>query len=115
MSTKFKFEVVTPAILAQMRHRSAIFDGEVVVWHKALQEFLPFNMIKQVVYAAARDIQAGEEVVRAVGAVAVGEAGAASVRVLLAFFRCRSRCLDRASPLHVLHGDIHSCSKLHRA
>eukprot|EP00892_Ulva_mutabilis_P006390 jgi/Ulvmu1/4122/UM019_0101.1 len=64
VSSKYKFEVVTPALLAQVQHRSAIFDGEIVGWHKALQEFLPFNVIKQIVYAAAREVKAGEEIVR---------------------------------------------------
>lgn len=72
MSSKYKFSVVTPALLAQTQARSAIFDGEIVVWHKALQEFLPFNIIKQVVYAAARDVKAGEEIVR------IAEAGVAA-------------------------------------
>lgn len=80
VSSKYKCEVMTPAVLAQVRHRSAILDGEIVVWHKALQEFLPFSVLKQVVYAAARHAQAGDAIARIASAGAAGDPGGAPPR-----------------------------------
>lgn len=95
VSSKYKCEVLTPALLAQVKPRSAILDGEIVAWHKPLQAFLPFSVLKQVIFAAARDAQAGEAIVRVASVGAAGDAGRPSHHSTLMTCRGKWTCTLR--------------------